>query len=52
METIEYEFTEKEMTQFRKQSYWRGFKACALIVAVLLVVGFVVWANIFIRING
>jgi len=36
----------------RKRNYWRGFRACALLVAVVLVVGFVVWANIFISANS
>lgn len=41
-----------EKMKERKANYWRGFRACALLIAVVIVVGFVVWANIFISANS
>ncbi len=41
---------EKEI-KFRKANYWRGFRACLILVVFPIVLGLVVLANIFINNN-
>ena len=48
---INYDFTAKELTRYRKEQYWRGFVACLVFVVAPIVLGLVVLANIFINNN-
>lgn len=36
----------------RKYNYWRGVKATLIVISLLIVIGFIVWANIFIALNS
>lgn len=51
MENIEYEFTEEEMTQYRKQNYWRGFRACLILIVAPIVLIIIATAQIWVNAN-
>ncbi len=40
-----------EKAQERKANYWRGFRACLILIVAPIVIALVVWANIFINAN-
>lgn len=43
--------SEKQEVEIRKYNYWRGFRACLVLVVAPIVLGLVVLANIFINNN-
>lgn len=42
---ITYHLTDKELIEFRKKNYWRGFIVGASLVFIILSVAFVVFCN-------
>lgn len=41
----------EKLEEYRKANFWRGFRACLILVVAPIVLGLVVLANIFINNN-
>lgn len=44
-------FTDKELVEYRKANYWRGFWTCIILVIFPLSIAFVVFCNSLIKLT-